>query len=130
MTPKTITIGAAVLTLAATGVILAINPGDVTKEPEAQPTDDSTQWACVIPDCRDGDGKWNERHAAVDCLRMGTLPTAISEATALPTWIGCNAFPAKVAKGTACLPSPCKVWSGSAERAHTKALRASDGGTL
>ena len=85
--------------------------------------DDAATWECVVPDCRDVDGKWNDRHAPVDCLRSVPGPTDADESKAVPRWVGCNTIPKAKASGLACLSAPCSLEESGGEKAEAKAVR-------
>lgn len=52
----------------------------------------------VIPDCRNPDGGWNDRHAPVACTR--TQPDGGT------AWMGCNVMPRSESNGAQCLNAP------------------------
>jgi hypothetical protein len=64
---------------------------------------------CVIPDCRNAQGRWNDNHAPVACRATGALGTQPGGAA---RWRGCNVIPAALSTGAACLPVECGVFSG------------------
>lgn len=59
----------------------------------------ASKW--VIPDCRDGDGGWDESRV-VDCMATGFK----GEADGGPRWVGCNVIERSLAVGTECLGAP------------------------
>lgn len=69
---------------------------------------------CMIPLCLAGDGGWDDalgepgHEAAVDCRFTGFLGTADGGSR----WRGCNAGPASMATGSACVPVACGVLAG------------------
>jgi hypothetical protein len=67
------------------------------------------QERCVIADCREPDGTWNDKHAPVDCRAGGPFHSKDADAG---RWFGCNRIPREHARGTQCLPIPCTVLAG------------------
>lgn len=62
----------------------------------------------VIPDCRDEGGRWDDKHAPVDCLGVGPFGNQDGS----PRWRGCNVTPREYATGAACLDAPTDVVLG------------------
>jgi hypothetical protein len=67
------------------------------------------QERCVIADCREPDGTWNDKHAPVDCRAGGPFHSKDADAG---RWFGCNRIPREHARGTQCVPIPCTVLAG------------------